>query len=54
MMYDWLSDEDLAKKVEELRIAAHEAPKTGSAWQQRANDWVVASTELARRRKTSQ
>lgn len=43
-MYDWLSDEELKIKVEELRARAHDA-KLQNCFA-RARDYEIASNEL--------
>jgi len=48
-MYEWLSDEELKKKVKELRERAHDA-KLQNCFA-RARDWEVASDELEKRNK---
>lgn len=66
LAYSWLNDDELAKRVDELRQAAHEAPLAEwskdhrghsaivnhtNAWAQRGNEWLAAKQELERRRR---
>lgn len=57
MSYGWLSDQELAEKVEQFRVDAHKAPKGGAenngsnAWAARSRDWEEASNELERRHR---
>ena len=49
MSYAWLDDDELERKVAELRDRAHDA-NTQSCFA-RARDWQVAHDELQRRKK---